>query len=190
MSDTGTDAPTEELDTEPAPSETDPSAALKAELEKWKHQARENEKRAKANAQAAKELEEFRKAQMTETEKAIAEAAARTRSEVVAELSSKIVAADIRAALTGVVPDPAAIIEDLNLAKYVTESGDVDAKAVAALREKYLALGASSKDVAPKVPTGPRGAGGQITRESLKSMSPEAISAARRAGQLDHLMQG
>lgn len=49
------------------PSGTDDEA--KAELEKWKALARENEKRAKANADAAKRLQELEDGQKSELEK-------------------------------------------------------------------------------------------------------------------------
>lgn len=171
----------------PATPDTDAAAALKAEVDKWKHLAQEHEKRAKGNSAAAKELEELRKSQMTEQEKAVAEAKASARSEALAELSAKLVGAEIRAALTGIVPDPAAIIEDLNLSRYVTESGDVDAKQVEALKAKYAAL-ANAKPQTPKVPSGPRsdGKSGEVytSREQLKNLAPEMVMAAHREGRI------
>lgn len=193
MSDTDTtdptidDAPTS--DTEPV---TDPVAEAKAEVEKWKAHAREQEKRAKANVAAVTELEKLRKSQMSEVEKAVAEAEARGRTAALAEVGTKVAHAQIVAALTGVVPDPASIIEDLNLSRYVTDTGDVDAKAIAALRDKYAQITAkAAKDSAnPTVPTGPRGGANQLTRDSLKNMTPDEIVTARREGRLDSILRG
>jgi len=130
------------------PSASDPSATSTQPAEPkptetvdfWKSQARENEKRAKSNASAAKELEQLKASMMSETEKAVAEAEARGRAAAVSEVGQRIAAAEIKAALTGIVPDPGDIVEDLNLARYVTDSGDVDTKAIAALKKKYEAL--------------------------------------------------
>lgn len=110
---------------------------LEAEVAKWKSLARKHEGNAKANADAAKELAALKTANQSDSEKAISEAEQRGRSAATADLSQRLAAAEVRAALTGVVPDPAAIVEDLNLAKYVTDTGDVDQEAVTALRKKY-----------------------------------------------------
>lgn len=113
-----------------------------AEIEKWKALSRKHEAQSKANADAAKELAALKAANQTDAEKAIAEAEQRGRSAATAEVAQKLAAAEVRAALTGVVPDPSAVVEDLNLTKYVTDTGDVDQDAVKALREKYVALAA------------------------------------------------
>lgn len=175
-----------------------------AEAAKWKDLARKHEARAKANAKAAKELDELRVASMNDNEKAIAEAKRQGRQEATAELSEKIVGARIEAALTGVVPDPAAIVDDLNLGKYVTESGDVDTEAIEALRVKYAALnagGAASDEgngnggkskPKPDLKQGNRGNGSggkpQLTRAQLTGMTPEAIEQARLDGQLNDVL--
>lgn len=116
---------------EPKPTET---------VDFWKQKARDQEKRAKANAGAAKELDELKASMMSETEKAVAEAEARGRKAATTDAGQRLAAAEIKAALTGIVPDPSAIAEDLNLAKYVTDDGDVDLDAVGALKAKYEAL--------------------------------------------------
>ena len=111
-----------------------------AEAEKWKALARKHETRSKENSAAAKQLEEQRQAAMTEHEKALAEAEKRGRQSALEQASHRIAAADIRAALSGVVNDPDSIIEDLNLTRYITDDGDVDAAKVKTLRDKYAAL--------------------------------------------------
>lgn len=119
---------------------------LEAEVAKWKALARKHEGNAKSNSDAAKELAALKAANQSDTEKAVTEAEQRGRSAATSELAQRIAAAEVRAALTGVVADPASIVEDLNLAKYVTDTGDVDQEAVTALRKKY-------ESIAPKVPS-------------------------------------
>lgn len=92
-------------------------------------------------AKAAK-LDEIESASKSELER---EREARTRAEEAAATAARtaaerIAAAEVKAALTGLVDDPSIIIEDLNLGRYVTAEGDVDTEAVARLREKYQGL--------------------------------------------------
>lgn len=137
------------------------------------------EKRAKA---AEAELDKARKASMSDQEKAVSEAEARGRSAVTVEVGQRLAAAEIRVALTGVVPDPAATIEDLNLARYVDETGEVDVKAVAALAERYKKMVAGATPAPPPGPGsadgGARGPGATatVTRDQLKTMSQTEIA--------------
>lgn len=154
---TGTEGPA------PAPTEPEPATTPEPEPEPepkptetvdfWKEKAREQEKRAKANAKAQTELEKLRKQTMSETEKAVAEAEAKGRQSAMAEVGERLAAAKIETALTGIVPNPGDIVEDLNLAKYVTDDGSVDEAAVKALRTKYEGL-APKPDAKP--PAGQR----------------------------------
>src|ERR1700749_1507509 len=91
-----------------------------------------------ANAAAAKKLAEIEGANQTAQERA--EAAAKAAEDRAHTATLRIASAEVRAALTGIVPDPAAIAEDLKLAKYLTDDGEVDAEKVAALRAKYQGL--------------------------------------------------
>lgn len=174
------------------PIETPPAAETdaNAEVEKWKALARKNEDKAKANAAAAKKLEEIQAAQMSETEKAVNAARAEGKAEATSANAQKLAAAEIKAALTGVVPDPSGVVEDLNLAKYISEDGEVDADAVAKLREKYAAFAAPGTPPVPGVPLGPRPTDPgvkQLTRADLKTMSAAEIVAANKAGQLNDI---
>lgn len=99
-----------------------------AELEKWKTQSRKQEERAKANAAAAKELEQFRASQMSETEKVAAEAEKRGRSAALAEVGQRLVRAEFAARSAGRIGDD--VLDDLNLAKFLTEDGEPDLKAI------------------------------------------------------------
>lgn len=108
----------------------------------WKAMSRKHEREAK---KAHAELEKVRKANQTEQEKAIDAAKDEGRRAALVEAGERLAAAEIRAALSTVVDDPKSIIEDLNLAKYVTEDGDVDEDAVAALRQKFAAIGGKKR---------------------------------------------
>lgn len=178
MSDQGTDAPDTgggDQPTKPAePAEQQPSTEApdtggevkdwEAEARKWQAQSRKHEKEWK---KFSKELDDARQAQMSETEKAVADAEARGRASAVKDVGQRLAAAEIKAALTGVVSDPSTLIEDLNLARYVTDDGEVDAEAVAALKAKIQGLNPQAK---------PAGEGqqkpdpGQRPRESMGSV--------------------
>ena len=182
---------TESTDTTPAP-EAPPAAD--AEAAKWKALARKHEAQAKANADAAKRLAEIEAANQSDTEKAVKEAEQRGRSAATAELAQRLAAAEVKAALTGVVPDPGSIVEDLNLAKYVTDTGDVDQEAVTALRTKYEAFATKAAPPAPDLKQGAQGnaPGGksQVTRAELASMTPQEKAAAFDEGRLANVLAG
>ncbi|MFJ2113114.1 MULTISPECIES: hypothetical protein [unclassified Streptomyces] len=97
-----------------------------SDVEKWKAQSRKHEERAKANAAAAKELEELKAANATDTEKAIGEAV----KKAVAEERSRGAAALARqvflAGASGRIESPTDVVEDVNLSKYIDANGDVD----------------------------------------------------------------
>lgn len=116
------------------------------------------EERAKANQE---QLEALKKSQMSDTEKAIEEAKAAGRAEAHGEVGQRLAAAEIKAALAGVVEDPASIVEDLNLAKYVTDKGDVDTEAVKALAEKFQKLSPGKGSADLKQGTRGKAAGGE-----------------------------
>ena len=85
----------------------------------------------KAAKDAAAELEELRKAAMSDSEKAVAEAREAGRSEALAAANARIVRAEVMAAATGVLKDPADAIGFLDLDQFtVTDSRDVDAEAI------------------------------------------------------------
>lgn len=112
---------------------TAPPVDLAAELERWKAQARKQEDRAKANAAAAKELEDLRRQHMTDTEKAIAEAASKARKETIVQVSGQLVRAEVRAAAAGRIDSTAldVLLSALDTTAFVTEDGQVDVKRVA-----------------------------------------------------------
>lgn len=117
-------------------------AKVREVLAKERKARREAEKRERA---AARRIAEFEDRDKSETDRAVDAARDEGRKAALAETGQRLAAAEIRAALKGVVPDPRAIVEDLNLSKYVTDDGDVDEKAVKALAEKYATFGGSTR---------------------------------------------
>ncbi|MFE2747322.1 hypothetical protein ACFXKX_23840 [Streptomyces scopuliridis] len=96
------------------------------ETEKWKAQSRKHEARAKENADAARELAELKAANATDSEKAIADAVktavAEERSRGAAALARQV----FLAGASGRIENPADVVEDVNLSKYIDANGDVD----------------------------------------------------------------
>lgn len=134
----------------------------RAEYEKVKAESRKHERRARENAQARRDLEALQAKSLPDQERQVAEAADKARREARTEFGQRLASAEIRAALTGIVAEPGDIIEDLNLARYVTDDGEVDEDAVSALKQKYSSLmgvkrtpkvGAGQTGKPPKVPS-------------------------------------
>jgi hypothetical protein len=123
-------APTPDAPETPTPDTGD--VDLAAEVEKWKAASRKHEDRAKANAKAAQELDEFRRQSMTDQEKAVADAVTAARAEAFAEVGTKVAAAELRAAAAGRMGDEQieVLLEGLNLARFLGDTGDVDRDAV------------------------------------------------------------
>lgn len=107
---------------------------LQAQVDEWKGHARKHENDAK-NRQ--KEIDTLKSKHQTEDEKAIDEAKKTGRREAALEMGSRMAATECRAALTGIVDDPADVVDDLDLSRYVKDDGEVDTAAVKALREKW-----------------------------------------------------
>lgn len=132
MSDQST-APAEADATAAAEPDTGDTTDWKAEAEKFKALARKHEDRAKSNAQALKELDQFKQASMSDLEKAVAQAKADVRTETLREVGGRLAAAEIRAVAAGRLTDEQleGLLEGLNLAAFLDDEGDVDAAKVA-----------------------------------------------------------
>lgn len=161
---------------------------LASEVEKWKALSRKNEQQAKANAQAAKELEEFKRSQLSDTERLIETAKAETQKSVRMEFAQKLVDAELKAALNGRVLDGAALLE-FNKNSFITEEGDTDSASI----QSWVEAHSKAPTVpAPDLGQGSRGytSGNALirSREELSSMSSAEILAARKDGRLDALM--
>lgn len=140
---TGAEEPTPTPADQPDTPDTTEEPDWKAEAEKYKALSRKHEQRAKQNASAAKELEQFRAAQLTEHEKAIQEARNEALAEGRAIGNQRLVRAEVIAAAAGKVADPSdayailtanGTLSDLA----VDEDGNVDTEMVAALIEDLV----------------------------------------------------
>jgi molecular chaperone GrpE (heat shock protein) len=185
---------TQPAGTEPVnpPAPTAEPATPPAETD-WKAESRKWEQRAKANSDAAKRLEEIEAAKRTTEERAQhAAAEAEKRAQAAYE---RVARAELKAALTGVVSDPGAVVDDLNVSKFLNDAGDVDSEAVNAFKARYEGLfPKASKAPAPNPAQGSNGGNqpeaGQLTHQDVKRMSPEQIADAQSKGLLDNLMLG
>lgn len=165
----------------------DPSKDWEAEALKWKALARKHEN---ANSSAIKELEQLRAAQMSDSEKAIAEAEKRGRDAALKELRADMARTKLQAAAAGKVADVEALLEVVDVSRFIKEDG-IDEEAIAATIERLTKV-APAQPAQPKfgnVELGPQGdRPRQLTDADLKRMTPEQIVEARSKGQLDDLL--
>jgi ElaB/YqjD/DUF883 family membrane-anchored ribosome-binding protein len=167
--------------TEPATGEDALGDAGKQALDRMKAERNDAAKALKA---AQKELEQLRQAQMSESEKAVSEAEARGRASAAADFGQKLAAARFvaEAARRNAEFDATAVLEDLNLAKYVTDDGEPDAKGIAAVVERLV-----PEKAAPAGPRfgnadlGPRSTPTTPTDGSPRSLIAAGIAAADAA---------
>lgn len=133
MSETAADTATETTTTEVTTQAVDTTGDDPAkEIAKWQALARKHEDRAKANAQAVKDLEDLRKTTMTDQERLAAEARAEGRTEALREVGGKLVDAEVRAAAAGRNVDVDALLEGLDRSRFIDDSGDADQRAITA----------------------------------------------------------
>lgn len=147
-------------------SATDSTEALgdagKQALDRMKAERNEAKKEAQA---LRKEVEEIRKSSMSEAEKAVAEAEARGRQAATSEFGTRLAKSDFIAAAARRNPafDAKAVIDDLNLARFVADDGEPDTKAIEAAVQRLVPEpnGAPSFDggarTSPPVATGMNG---------------------------------
>lgn len=181
MTDTNPDAEVTPDET-PADAPSAPEQPEASEVEKWKALARKNEQRAKENAEKAKRLDELEEASKSEQQKLseAAELARREAAETAAEL------AKLRAAVKHGLTD-----DDLDLLGTGTPE-EIEARAerlAARLRGNPRPATPSADgqgNQGDPVTTGVK----QITREQLKSLTPEQIIEAEAKGQLSSLLSG
>lgn len=166
-----------------------PEKDVNAELEKWKSMSRKNEAQAKANAEAAKELEALKKASLSDQERLIESTREETRQAVRLEFAGKLVDAELKSALNGKTLEGNAVL-DFNKSAFIDDSGDIDTEAIQAWVEAHTK---SAETVLPDLGQGVRGktisGSAQIrSRDELSNMSNEEILAARKDGRLDAIM--
>ena len=157
--DTGTEATAQTPPDAPSAPQSDDTSpeTLKAEVEKWKAQARKHEERAKANAAAAKELEQVRLSSMSEQEQAVEKARIEARAEAIAEVNAQLVDARLEAAAAGrLAPEQlAALLTGINRASFLNDDGTVNGDAISAFVDGIApASGTSFPDLGQGARTG------------------------------------
>lgn len=135
----------------------------KQEAAYWRHQSRKHEDRAKSTVSdtelselraAAAERDQLKHAQMSDSEKAIAEARAEGEKNARLALAPDLVAAEFRAQSAGRVPGLDALVEDLNHQKFLTAEGRPDTAAISARVQALIPAGAPAGG-APQAQRGP-----------------------------------
>lgn len=128
--------PADPTPTPPPAPPTPPADPPKAETD-WKSRhdevlghSREWEKRAKANAKAAEELEKLKASQMSDQEKAVEAAKAEGRTAAAQEYGRKLAAAEFRAAVAHAGLDLGEASDLIDVARFVDDKGDVDETAI------------------------------------------------------------
>lgn len=120
-------------------------------------------------------------------------------AQAIAKANGRVLKAEIRAAASGRLTDPSDALRYLDLSTFeVSEDGEVDTTAIASAIDQLLEtkpyLGKAEKTptgVQIKPPSATRDGDrhkGQLTRDDLKTMSPEAIRQARAEHRLDDLL--
>jgi hypothetical protein len=106
-----------------------------------------------------KELDKLRAQGMTDQERAVADAKESGRKEASVAAGIRVAAAEFRALAAGKLADPGKMLEDgdLNLARFVTDDGEVDKRGLARLVDRLAAAAAPAPNPGT-VPAGPRGA--------------------------------
>jgi type II secretory pathway pseudopilin PulG len=107
----------------------------------------------------AEQFDVLQAAQQTAEQKAQQQAEEAQQRAV--EAMQKAARTTVKTALVGVVDDPESVVDDLNIAKFLTDDGEIDEDAVTALRDRYAALG-GGKPRTP-APNPAQGQGGKST---------------------------
>jgi uncharacterized protein YfcZ (UPF0381/DUF406 family) len=161
---------------------------LMEERDKWQHFSRLHEDKWKT---LSKELDDLRKANMPDTERAIEEAKEKARNETLAQVGSRLATAELRAAAAAAgVEIPDSVSQYLDVTRFIGEDGNPNTEAISTFV-------ASLQPKAPKFPQGlgigPQGSGSgvpQLTREDLSRMTTAEINKARDEGRLNLLLYG
>lgn len=114
--------------------------------------ARKWETRAKANADAAKELDRVRRESMNDAEKAAATAREEAKAEVLRTYGGKLARAEVRAAAAGRIDDEQldAVLEHLDLTAFLDDEGDVIASEVSKFVDRLAPKSDDGNSNAPR----------------------------------------
>lgn len=139
------DAPDQDADTTPPADDTQKPAATaddlgdagKRALEAERTRAKEAERRAKT---LERELEQFRKASMTEAERAVAEAEQRGEKAALSRVGQRLAQSEFMAAAARRNPDydPTKALKFANLASMISEDGEPDPQVIAEAVESLI----------------------------------------------------
>lgn len=131
------DAPAPPQDQAPPATGDDLGESGKKALETERARAKAAEQRAK---QFERELEQVRTANLSEAEKAVAEAEKRGELKAAEQWSSRLVRSDFVAAASRRNPefDAASVLDDLNLSRFLGEDGEPNADAIAKAVERLI----------------------------------------------------
>jgi hypothetical protein len=153
----------------------DRRGVILGEVSKARSEAKNLRDRLKDAEPKVAEYDRLAQASQTDAERATERAtAAEARA---AAATQRVARAEVKAALAGLVDNPDSIIEDLNLARFVSDDGEVNDDAIAALKSKYAAFGTRR---APRPdPTQASGSNGATTA------NPASELAAILQGQLN-----
>jgi hypothetical protein len=171
--------------------EEDPTAGLKKALAAERKARRDAERKASALEAARADADK------EPAEQALEQARREAREEAQTAFNQRLVQAELKAALAGKVSNPALALRVIDASVIdVDTNGEVDAQSVTDAIESALAQYPELKPVDQKKFTGSADQGTkgkatrpqQLTREELKSLTPEQIVEAEAAGRLDGLL--
>lgn len=162
----------------------------KADAEKWKAMSRKNEDNFKS---ASSKLSEYEKANLTDSEKILAEATEAGRNAALSEMLNERAQDKLESAAAKAGVELDSILGDLNMGRFVAD-GSVNTDAINDFVNRFADVGNSRKQdkgkTASELGVGPQGTRPQqLTQADLKGMSPKAILEAEKAGQLDKLLK-
>jgi hypothetical protein len=136
------------------PPKNDAPRNLEAEL-KSAQAALETERKSRVKWES--EVAKLKQGQMNDAEKAIERAREEGRAEASKTAGGRLAAAEFRARAAGKIGDPTALLEALDMSKFVDDTGEPDVKAIDATIDKLAAAMPNGKTPpAPQVPAGPR----------------------------------
>ena len=163
-------------------SETD----WKAEADKWKAMSRKHEGTAKQNAEAAKRLSEIEEAQKTAEQKAADKAAITERERDSAKIEALRLSVALDKGLTKVQAKRLIGATEEELA------ADADELLASFTRQEVVETPAPSAKPKEVLKSGSTNAKGdeivQLTRDDLKSMTPEEITKAKAEGRFNTIL--
>lgn len=168
----------------------DPTVGLKKALQAERKAHRDESRRAKQLEQQLADKDK------PAEEAALDEARREAREEALGVANTRLVRAELKAALTGKVSNPAVALRLIDASGIeVDGDGDVDAEAVAFAIESLLAEAPELAVKAARFQGGAdQGAKGknaepaQLTQADLANLSPEQINEARRSGRLNKVL--